>query len=109
MLVEAGTFIAGGRRAPGPERPEFFFAVFSLIAIASAGRMITHNRPVYSALYFIMVVLSSAALFLMLQAEFMAFALVIVYAGAILITYMFVIMLAQQAPTDEQPAGGGGE
>lgn len=84
-------------------KPELFFVIFSLIAIASAVRMITHHRPVYSALYFIMVVLSSAALFLLLEAEFMAFALVIVYAGAILITYMFVLMLAQQAPDAEHP------
>lgn len=83
--------------------PEVFFTLFSLIAVASAVRMITHERPVYAALYFVMVVLSSAGLFLMLQAEFMAFALVIVYAGAILITYMFVLMLAQQAPDAEHP------
>jgi NADH-quinone oxidoreductase subunit J len=88
-----------------PHRADVFFLVFSMIAVACAVRMITHSRPVYSALYFIMVVLSSAALFLMLQAEFMAFALVIVYAGAIIITYMFVIMLAQQQMA---PSGGGG-
>jgi len=90
------------------ERPGAFFMIFSIIAIASAVRMITHSRPVYSALYFVMVVLSSAGLFLLLHAEFMAFALIIVYAGAILITYMFVLMLAQQAATpdniNEQPA-----
>lgn len=85
------------------KRPGVFFIIFSLIAVAAAVRMITHDRPVYSALYFVLVVLSSAALFLLLQAEFMAFALVIVYAGAILITYMFVIMLAQQAPAPDQP------
>ncbi|MCH8343441.1 MAG: NADH-quinone oxidoreductase subunit J [Planctomycetes bacterium] len=80
-----------------------FFVLFSLIAIASAVRMITHHRPLYSALYFVMVVLSSAGLFLLLEAEFMAFALVIVYAGAILVTYLFVLMLAQQTPeTDDQ-------
>ncbi len=84
-------------------RPEAFFLMFSLISIASAVRMITHDRPVYSALYFVLVVLSSAALFLLLQAEFMAFALIIVYAGAILITYLFVIMLAQQAPNPDMP------
>ena len=67
-------------------------------AIAAAVRMITHPRPVYAALYFVIVVLSSAALFLLLEAEFMAFALIIVYAGAILITYLFVLMLAHQAP-----------
>lgn len=91
--------------AEGAARPEFFFTVFSLIAVASAVRMITHEVPVYSALYFVLVVLSSAALFLLLQAEFLAFALIIVYAGAILITYMFVIMLAQQAPNPDQSEG----
>jgi len=85
-------------------RPGFFYVVFSLIAVVSAVRMITHGRPVYSALYFVLVVLSSAGLFLLLEAEFMAFALIIVYAGAILITYMFVLMLAQQSP---EPGGQG--
>ncbi len=87
-------------------RPEPFFAIFSLIAVAAAVRMITHHRPVYAALHFVAVVLSSAGLFLLLEAEFMAFALVIVYAGAILITYLFVLMLAQQAsqPGDESRA-----
>ncbi len=80
--------------------PEPFVMIFSLIAVASAVRMITHHRPVYTALYFVMVVLSSAALFLLLSAEFMAFALIIVYAGAILITYLFVLMLAEQGVTE---------
>lgn len=83
------------------DRPGVIFFIFSLIAVASAVRMITHSRPIYSALYFVMVVLSSAGLFLLLEAEFMAFALIIVYAGAILITYLFVLMLAQQAPGED--------
>ncbi len=73
-----------------------YYYVFSFIAIASAVRVITHKRPVYSALWFIMVVLSSAGLLLVLNAEFMAFAMIIIYGGAILVTYMFVIMLASQ-------------
>lgn len=88
----------------GEPRPAVLFWVFALIAVAAAARMITHSRPVYSALYFVMVVLSTSGLFLLLHAEFMALALVIVYAGAILITYLFVIMLAQQAPTGEDEA-----
>ena len=71
-----------------------FYYVFSAIAIAAAVRVITHTRPVYSALWFVMVVVSSAGLMLTLSAEFMAFALLIIYGGAILVTYMFVIMLA---------------
>ena len=80
-----------------------FFFIFSLCAVGSALRMVTHDRPVYSALYFVLVVLSTAGLFLLLEAEFMAFALIIVYAGAILITYMFVLMLANQAVDSDQP------
>ena len=86
-------------------RPEIFFLLFAALAIVSAARMITHRQPVYAALYFILVVLSSAGLFLLCEAEFMAFALIIVYAGAILVTYVFVLMLAQQSPTGGDPSG----
>ncbi len=80
--------------------------VFSFLAIAAAARVITHDRPVYSALWFIMVVLASAGLFLTLDAEFMAFAMVIIYGGAILVTYVFVIMLAANSGDAEGDASG---
>lgn len=79
-----------------------FPVVFGFIALAGAVRMVTHPRPVFAALYFILVVIATAAMFLLLGAEFMAFALIIVYAGAILITYMFVLMLAQQSPVESE-------
>ncbi|MBC7773309.1 MAG: NADH-quinone oxidoreductase subunit J, partial [Pyrinomonadaceae bacterium] len=80
--------------------PNINFYVFSLIAIGASLRVITHPRPVYSALYFILTILASSGLYVILAAEFMAFALIIVYAGAILITYLFVIMLATEAPSE---------
>jgi NADH-quinone oxidoreductase subunit J len=86
----------------GEARPNWFFHIFALIALGAALRVITHPRPVYAALYFILTILSTAGLFLLLSAEFLAFALIIIYAGAILITYLFVIMLATQAPSEEQ-------
>jgi len=79
--------------------------ICGVIAVMAAVRVATHRRPVFAALYFILVILASAGLFLLLHAEFMAFALVIVYAGAILITYMFVLMLAQQSPSDGTDTG----
>jgi NADH-quinone oxidoreductase subunit J len=97
------TGLAGAIGAEG--NPEVFFLIFTAITLAAGVKMITTSRPVYSALYFVLVVLASAGLFLLLAAEFMAFALIIVYAGAILITYMFVLMLAQQSPDPEHPAG----
>ncbi len=75
-------------------------AVFGILAVLSVGgaiRVVTHPRPVYSALYFILVILSTAALVILVGAEFLGIALVIVYAGAILVTYVFVIMLAQES------------
>lgn len=80
--------------------PNVFFYIFAAVGVGAALRVITHPRPVYAALYFIMTVIASGGLFLLLSAEFMAFAIIIVYAGAILITYLFVIMLATQAPEE---------
>ncbi|MEO0588489.1 MAG: NADH-quinone oxidoreductase subunit J [Planctomycetota bacterium] len=77
--------------------------LFSAIAIAAAALVITATKPVHSALWFVMVVLSSAGLFLTLSAEFMAFAMIIIYGGAILVTYMFVIMLAANAGGPNDP------
>ena len=79
-----------------------YFWIFSAIAIVGALRVVTHSRPVYSALSFVLTVFASAGLFVLLWAEFMAAALVLIYAGAILVTYVFVIMLAARA-------GAGGE
>lgn len=73
-----------------------FFVVFAILVLVSAVRVVTHPKPVYSALYFIMVVMSVTGLCVLASAEFLGIALVIVYAGAILVTYVFVIMLAQQ-------------
>ena len=83
----------------GQPLPNYFFYPFAILGLGSAARMITHPRPVYSALYFILTIIASCGMYLLLSAEFMAFALVIIYAGAILITYLFVIMLATQQPT----------
>ncbi|MEM6550859.1 MAG: NADH-quinone oxidoreductase subunit J [Planctomycetota bacterium] len=84
-----------------------YYYVFSGVAILSAVRVITHTKPVYSALWFVMVVVATSGLLVSLAAEFMAFAMLIIYGGAILVTYMFVIMLASQSsPEDvieEQP------
>jgi NADH-quinone oxidoreductase subunit J len=102
LMMVAGEAIGG---PDAEERPGMLYLLFSAIAVIGAVRMISTTRPVYSALYFVLVVLSSAALFLLLAAEFMAFALIIVYAGAILITYLFVLMLAQQSPDPDHPEG----
>ncbi len=88
--------------------PNPFFFIFSAVGLGAALRVISHPRPVYAALYFILTILASCGLYLLLSAEFMAFSLLIVYAGAILITYLFVLMLATQAPSADDPEAAAG-
>jgi NADH-quinone oxidoreductase subunit J len=71
------------------------FHLLAFISLASAVMMITSRNPVYSALWFAMVLLGNSGLFLLQGAEFLSAATVIVYAGAIVVTFLFVIMLAQ--------------
>jgi NADH-quinone oxidoreductase subunit J len=73
------------------------FYLFALTAIAAAASMVTSRSPVYAALWFAVTTLSVCGLFLLRSAPFLAAATVIVYAGAIVVTFLFVIMLAQQA------------
>ena len=92
---------AAGRAEPGVN---LFFWPFAAIAILAGVRVVTHPRPVYAALYFVLTTFATAGLFVLLWAEFMAAALILIYAGAILVTYVFVIMLAQQATSPGQSA-----
>ncbi len=99
-----GMLVAAIRMLPLEEgRPEAFYYIFTAISVLSAARVITHPRPVYAALYFVIVVLSTAGLMVLLSAEFMAFAMIIIYGGAILVTYMFVIMLATMPQSANEP------
>lgn len=83
-----------------------YYYVFSAIAIFAAARVITHTQPVFSALWFVMVVLAVAGLLLALGAEFIAAAIVIIYGGAILVTYIFVMMLAEPSGSTASQAVG---
>ena len=95
-------FLAGHYLEPASDRgiappAVVYYYIFSALAIVAAVRVITHGKPVYAALWFVVIVLASAGLLLVLSAEFMAVAMVIIYGGAILVTYVFVIMLASQS------------
>lgn len=89
-------------------RPAVYFWIFSAIALYGSLRVVTHPRPVYSALYFVLTVFASAGLFVLLWAEFLAVALIVIYAGAILVTYTFVIMLAADAAPAQPGRGDAG-
>jgi NADH-quinone oxidoreductase subunit J len=72
------------------------FYVSAAIAIIAGVMFITQRNPVHAALSFALVVLSTCALFLLQAAPFLMAATIIIYAGAIIVTFLFVIMLAQQ-------------
>lgn len=69
------------------------FFIFGFVAAVAAVMMITRNNPVIAALYLILNMASLAGLYLTLNAQFIAVAQVIVYAGAIMVLFLFVIML----------------
>ena len=69
------------------------FIVLALMAVAGAVNLILQRHPIHSALSLIVVMASLAGLYLLLEAEFVAAVQIIVYAGAIMVLFVFVIML----------------
>lgn len=69
------------------------FYLFAAVAIASGVMVIAARNPVHSVLYLILAFFNSAALFLLLGAEFIALILVIVYVGAVAVLFLFVVMM----------------
>ena len=82
---------------PGATLHGVLFYLFSGTAILAATATVTHHNPIYSALSFALVTLSVCGLFLLRGAQFLAAATVIIYAGAIVVTFLFIIMLARQS------------
>jgi NADH-quinone oxidoreductase subunit J len=71
------------------------FFLLAGVTLVSAVATVTFRNPVYCAVWFGMSLLGTAGLFLLAGAQFLAVATVVVYAGAILVTFLFVLMLAQ--------------
>lgn len=71
----------------------FHFYLFGLIAIASALLFVTRKSPVAAALWLVTTMFCLAALFVMLDAQFIGAVQVFVYAGAIMVVFLFVVML----------------
>jgi NADH-quinone oxidoreductase subunit J len=69
------------------------FYIFAAVTVLAALNMVLQRTPVYSALSLIVVLCSLAGVYLLLEAEFLAVIQVIVYAGAIMVLFVFVIML----------------
>jgi NADH-quinone oxidoreductase subunit J len=76
------------------------FIIFGLLAIAGALNLLLQRHPINSALSLIVVMMSLAVLYWSLGAEFLAAAQVIVYSGAIMVLFVFVIMLLNAGEED---------
>jgi NADH-quinone oxidoreductase subunit J len=69
------------------------FYVFSAILLFAAFRVITARNPVYAALYLVLAFFQASAVWVLLQAEFLAITLVLVYVGAVMVLFLFVVMM----------------
>jgi NADH-quinone oxidoreductase subunit J len=70
-----------------------FFYLFAGVCIASAFMVIAAKNPVHSVLFLILAFVNAAGLFILLGAEFLAMILIIVYVGAVLVLFLFVVMM----------------
>jgi NADH-quinone oxidoreductase subunit J len=69
------------------------FYVFALVLLFAAFRVITARNPVHAALYLVLSFFQAAAIWMLLQAEFLAISLVLVYVGAVMVLFLFVVMM----------------
>jgi NADH-quinone oxidoreductase subunit J len=72
---------------------QFVFFVLAGVLVLAALRVITARNPVHSALFLVLAFFSSAGLWLLLEAEFLAITLVLVYVGAVMVLFLFVVMM----------------
>ena len=70
-----------------------FFYLFSAVLLFASFRVITARNPVYAALYLVLAFAQAAALWILLKAEFLAITLVLVYVGAVMVLFLFVVMM----------------
>jgi NADH-quinone oxidoreductase subunit J len=71
----------------------FVFYAFSAVLVFAGLRVITTRNPVHAALWLVLSFFSAAGVWLLLQAEFLAIALVLVYVGAVMVLFLFVVMM----------------
>ena len=70
-----------------------FFYVFAAVLLFAALRVITARSPVHAALYLVLAFFNAACVWMLLQAEFLAISLVLVYVGAVMVLFLFVVMM----------------
>jgi NADH-quinone oxidoreductase subunit J len=72
---------------------QLIFYALSLVLIFAAGMVVTVRNPVHAAMFLVVAFFTSAGLWLLLEAEFLAITLVLVYVGAVMVLFLFVVMM----------------
>jgi len=72
---------------------KLIFYFFALVLVFAATRVISVRNPIHAVLFLILAFFSSAAIWMLLRAEFLAVALVLVYVGAVMVLFLFVVMM----------------
>jgi len=72
---------------------ELIFYAFSLILVSAAIAVVTVRNPVYAVLFLVLAFFSASAIWLLLEAEFLAIILIVVYVGAVMVLFLFVVMM----------------
>jgi NADH-quinone oxidoreductase subunit J len=72
---------------------QFVFYFFAALLVLSASMVVIARNPVHSALFLVLAFFCSAAIWLILQAEFLAIVLILVYVGAVMVLFLFVVMM----------------
>lgn len=70
-----------------------FFGMYAFVLLAAATGVIASRNPVHSAMFLVLAFVTSAVLWLLLEAEFLGIVLVLVYVGAVMVLFLFVIMM----------------
>jgi NADH-quinone oxidoreductase subunit J len=72
---------------------EILFYLFSIVLVAAAVGVITARNPVHCALFLVLAFFNSAVIWLLMEAEFLAIVLLLVYVGAVMVLFLFVVMM----------------
>jgi len=72
---------------------EIIFYLFSLALLLSAGAVVVARNTIHSALFLVLTFFTTSAIWLLLEAEFLAITLILVYVGAVMVLFLFVVMM----------------
>ena len=94
-VIALGCFAIANVAAGAIGAASVVFRILAAVTVVSAVCTVTFRSPVYCAVWFALTLVGSAAIFMLQGAQFLGVATIVVYAGAILVTFLFVLMLAQ--------------